>query len=200
MRAVSLLIVGLVSVQAAACSTDKCGPLSPEEQSSEGCLLTLGDVPDGIRLPGLKSRVLDPAALKLYLGESAKSRTWSEPDREEPETLIDHIEVSDPRIEVHATRGHGHTGDLYGMETLTIRMPEINLPCGLRVGSPVETFFAKLGPPIQSEAVGRGRVLSYDWNRYTCHGDLWWAEHATIDLFVNDTLTVDGVRWYYYAD
>lgn len=187
-------------MQAAACSTANCGPLSVEEQSSEGCLLALGDVPGGILLPGLKSGILDPAALKLYLGESAKSRTWSEPDPQEPGTLIDYIEVSDPRIEVHALRGHGHTEALYGMETLTIRMPEINLPCGLRVGSPVESFVAKLGPPYHAEAVGRGRVLSYDWNRYSCHGDLWWAEHATIDLSVDDALTVEGVRWYYYAD
>ena len=103
-------------------------------------------------------------------------------------------------IEVQGTREHGGGGSLYGTETLTIRMPETKLPCGLHAGDPVENFIAKLGPPYHSEAVGQGRLLSYDWDRYTCHGDLWWAEHANIDVSVAADLTIESVRWYYFAD
>ena len=168
-----------------------------EQQSSKGCLLELGDAPGRDLIPGISKGEIDPTALSKAAGSGATTRTWSEPDRREPGIINHHIAVKGPLIDVLGTHGGKPP---YGVEELAIRDPEVQLPCGLRVGQPLAAFVAALGPPYPQDSNTRGVVTEWYWQKFEDRGMYCSGGNATISLRLSPKNEVQEVRWVYYAD
>jgi len=167
-----------------------------EEQSSKGCLLELGDAPGKDLIPGISNGVIDPALLSAAAGSGATTRAWTGPDGPEPGMINHHIAVKGPLIDVLGT----HDGKPpYGVEQLAIRDPNVQLPCGLRIGQALTAFVAALGPPYPQESPKRG-VAEWYWAKFEDRGMFCSAGHATIRLRLGPKNEVQEVRWAYYAD
>ena len=127
--------------------------VSPQQAK---CLLALGDVPRRTKLlPGISKGRVDPRTVEA----SARIRTWSKPDPREPPFMLHYVEISSPRYQVLGI----HSGSPpYGMDILTLRDSAIALPCGLRVGQPMDQFIKALGQPTESGADGE---VGYYWEK-----------------------------------
>jgi hypothetical protein len=167
-----------------------------ELQSSKGCLLELGDAPGKNLIPGISEGVIDPAVLSEAAGSGPTTRTWSEPDGREPGMINYHIAVKGPLIDVLGTHGGEPP---YGVEQLAIRDPNVRLPCGLRVGQPLDKFVAALGPGDPQDPRRRGEAR-WDWAKFWDSGNFCSGAHATIFLRLSPKNEVQEVRWEYYAD
>jgi hypothetical protein len=56
------------------------------------------------------------------------------------------------------------------------------------------------GPSYYPETLGHGLKLSYAWGKYVCKRDYSLVWNASIDLSIGDDLTVESVRYHYFAD
>lgn len=156
--------------------------VSPQQAK---CLLALGDAPLGKKLlPGISKGKVDPGAADT----SAQIRTWSEPDRQEPDVMLHYVEISSPRYQVLGI----HSGSPpYGMDILTLRDSAIALPCGLRVGQPMDQFIKALGQPTESGADGE---VGYYWEKLLT--DVTYI-NGNIMLRPSPKRVVQEIRWEY---
>lgn len=158
--------------------------VSPQQAK---CLLAFGDAPLKTRLlPGIANGRVDPGAAEA----SAKTRTWSAPDPREPPFMLHYAEISGSRFQVLGVYSDALP---YHVEMLALRDPNVALPCGLRVGQPMDQFTKVLGQPTQGRADGE---VGYDWEKYAFES----AWHANIMLRLGPTRGVQEIRWEYYAD
>jgi hypothetical protein len=107
-----------------------------------------------------------------------------------------HIAVKGPLIDVLGTHGGQPP---YGVEQLAIRDPNVQLPCGLRIGQALTAFVAALGPPYPQERPRRG-VAEWNWAKFEDRGMYCSGANATISLRLGPKNEVQEVRWEYYAD
>jgi hypothetical protein len=157
-------------------------PPSPQQAK---CLLALGDAPRSTKLlPGISQGKVDPGAAD----KSAHIRIWSQPDRQEPDVMLHYVEISSPRFQVLGI----HSGfPPYGIEMLTLHAPTVALPCGLRVGQPMDQFIKALGQPFQGGIIGE---VEYYWEKFF---DSVSYTNGNILLRHGPKQLVEEIRWEY---
>lgn len=149
------------------------------------CLLALGDVLLGTKLlPGISKGTVNPGAVRAA-DPSAKTRTWSKPDPQEPDVMLHYVEISSSRFQVLGVYSNAPP---YGIKTLALRDPAVALPCGLRVGQPIERFIKALGQPLQGGTSGK---VEYYWEKFL---DDVTYDNAYIVLQFGST-GVQEIRW-----
>jgi len=170
----------------------------PVNESTSGCLLDLGKLPGYTSaIPGLPKGTIDATVVKVAAGKGATVRTWTAPDPREPGIMEDHIDIKGPLLHVHGIREGSHP---YGVTDLAIRDPHIDLPCGLRVGQPIEKFIKALHPNLQPFLWKSRQEVRLEWNNYVLDDDICYASHANILLYVLPNGDVREVQWEYFAD
>jgi hypothetical protein len=151
------------------------------------CLLALGDVLLGTKLlPGISKGTVNPGAVRVA-DPSAKTRTWSVPDPQEPDVMLHYAEISSSRFQVLGVYSNAPP---YGIKTLALRDPAVALPCGLRVGQPIGRFIKALGRPPQE---GTGDEVEYYWEKFL---DTVSYDNAYIVLRFGSA-GVQEIRWEY---
>lgn len=162
------------------------------------CLLAFGGIPQKIRLlPGISKGVVNPGAVRAT-DPSAKTRTWSEPDRQELGIMWHYIEISSSRFGV---RGAYSDALPYHVEMLALRDPAVALPCGLRVGQSMDQFIKVLGQPIE-QPIGRSGPI---WEKVEYSGHEYRpdsAERAPPDimLWIGPNWKIREIQWEYVID
>lgn len=170
----------------------------PVDESTSGCLLELGKFPGETTLiPGLARGRIDAAPLEVAAGKGAKTRTWTAPDPREPGIMEDHIDIEGPLLHIHGIRERSYP---YGVTKLTIRDPRIDLPCGLRIGQPIEKFIEILHPNLDQQLWKSRSKVRLDWDNYVLYDDICYASHALIFLQVSPTREVREISWGFFAD
>lgn len=161
------------------------------------CLLTFGDAPLKTRLlPGLSKGIVDPGAVSAA-DASAKTRFWSAPDPQEVGVVLHYVEISGARFQV---RGDHEDSPPYRVKMLVLRDPAVALPCGLRVGQPVDQFIKALGQPANSTQHRPGSEIEYAWDKYAPGDGFEFAWHANIVFRLGPKLAVQEILWEYFTD
>ena len=176
---------------------DNCDP-DPGEVST-GCMLELGEAPGKNLVRGLTGGILDPVELVKTLGPGASSRTWSEGDRD-PSVTNYRIAITGALIDIV---GVHHGEPPYGVEELAVRDPQIELPCGLKVGQPLRKFITTLameGVVSDPDRWDPKRDVHLSWGKMWSAKGVCFGANANIILRLTPSREVREVRWQYFAD